>query len=304
VNAAGARVVTRVVRFQSPAGPTTRRADVSSPLPAETASVSPPRATGAIDLIATLYEPTFDETGRTVPHAPRSLIALIVGHGAGSRRVHHDRFARTACAAGMVVIALDFRGHGDSGGVLDGPGELDLVAAAAYLRGLDAVDPERICYRGSSLGGYFGLQAARAAGFVAMALVCPATEAVMLGSLDDAWDEGKARDRGLELRADVDALRAYFSAHDVRTTAARIDSDVLLVHARGDTVVPLESSLELAGCLRGRTDLVILPGGDHSSAQGSEAIDRLTVGWLRAHSARGRAAPSSGLIPGRPSGPP
>ena len=150
--------------------------------------------TAPIDLVATLYQPApAADPGASPRH---SLPGLIVGHGAGSSRVRHDRFARSACAAGMVVLALDFRGHGDSGGTLDGPGELDLVAAAAYLRGLDAVDPVRVCYRGSSLGGYFGLQAAPLAAFAAMALLCPATEAVMLGALDEGWDGDQARERG------------------------------------------------------------------------------------------------------------
>ena len=52
-------------------------------------------------------------------------------------------------------------------------------------------------------------------------------------------------------------------------------------------MVPLDSTLRLAGRLRGRTDLVILPGGDHSSAQGSESVDRLTIEWLLAHGKAG-----------------
>jgi dipeptidyl aminopeptidase/acylaminoacyl peptidase len=270
VSASGAQVVTTVVGFPSAAG---------SPNVAGT-----PNATAApIELVATLYEPTPPAAAGGPTISPHSLPGLIVGHGAGSARTHHDRFARTACVAGMVVLALDFRGHGDSGGTLDGPGELDIVAAAAFLRRLKTVDAERICYRGSSLGGYFGLQAALPAGFAAMALVCPATEAVMLAALDGGFDEHQARERGLQLRADVGAMRAYFRAADAHATAARIDCDVLLLHARGDTVVPLASSLELAERLCGRTDMVILSGGDHSSAQGSVAIDRLTVEWLLEH---------------------
>ena len=170
----------------------------------------------------------------------------------------------------MVVLALDFRGHGDSGGTLDGPGELDLVAAAAYLRGLDAVDPARICYRGSSLGGYFGLQAARPAGFAAMALVCPATEAVMLAALDGGYDEDQARERGLELRADVDALRAYFSrARCGRRRPGRSTATCSWCTRAATLSCRWTRRCDSPDCLRGRTDLVILPGGDHSSAQGS-----------------------------------
>ena len=274
MNDGGAHIATSVIRFAS------------------VASVS----SASVELVATLYEPAPAGASGTAGASSsddgstggRPLPGLIVGHGAGSRRERHDRFCRAACSAGMVVLALDFRGHGDSGGILDGPGELDLVAATTYLRDLGHVDGARICYRGSSLGGYFGLQAANIAGFAAMALVCPATETVMLNALEGAFDEDQARERGLDLRADVDALRAYFSARDVRESARTIECDVLFVHARGDTVVPLESSLELARLMRGRTDLMLLPGGDHSSAQASQAVDRLTVAWLLAHATRGR----------------
>jgi dipeptidyl aminopeptidase/acylaminoacyl peptidase len=54
----------------------------------------------------------------------------------------------------------------------------------------------------------------------------------------------------------------------------------LLVHARGDEIVPLECSLRLAGLLRGPTEMIILPQGGHSTAQGSPQIHRRVAGWL------------------------
>jgi len=203
-----------------------------------------------------------------------------VGHGAASRRSRHARFCRIACAAGFVVLALDFRGHGDSEGRLDGPLEQDVLAAVAWLRARPEVDAERICYRGSSLGGYYGLQAAPAARFAALALLCPAGEAAMLSALEQGFDQAALAEIGLSLRPDVEKMRAYYQANDVDATATRITAPTLLVHARGDVVVPLQHSLTLAARLPGRTDLVLLPGGDHSTASASEEVHRLVADWL------------------------
>ncbi len=96
-----------------------------------------------------------------------------MGHGAGSRRESHDEFCRAACAGGFAVLAVDLRGHGESAGCADGPLELDLIAAAQHLRQPPEVDGERLCYRGSSMGGFYGLRAAVAAGLSALALLCP-----------------------------------------------------------------------------------------------------------------------------------
>lgn len=105
-----------------------------------------------------------DEPGNDVrPRAP----GLVVGHGAGSQAARHEEFCREACRQGFVVLALDFRGHGNSMGTGDGPLEQDVLAAVHFLRDHPAVDGQRICYRGSSMGGFYGLKAQPEAGFAA-----------------------------------------------------------------------------------------------------------------------------------------
>ena len=52
---------------------------------------------------------------------------------------------------------------------------------------------------------------------------------------------------------------------------------VLLVHARGDEVVPIGHSLGLAAHLAGDATLVALAGGSHTSAQHDPAVHRLTA---------------------------
>jgi dipeptidyl aminopeptidase/acylaminoacyl peptidase len=221
-----------------------------------------------IELVATQYLP--DESVGPFP-------GLVVGHGAGSRRARHEPFCREACARGFAVLSLDLRGHGDSGGWADGPLEDDILAAAQFLRQHPAVDSDCLCYRGSSMGGFYGLKAAATPGFAAVALLCPAGERVMLEGLEDTLPVDPST------RWDVASMKAYFQQQDSLALAARVRCPVLLVHARGDDVVPLSHSLALTQHLGGDATLVALAGGSHTSAQHDPAVHRLTAGWLLDH---------------------
>src|SRR3954465_11652335 len=59
---------------------------------------------------------------------------LVIIHGAGSSKESHHDLARAARSAGLSAVCFDQRGHGESGGRLDGR-VLDDVATAAELLG-------------------------------------------------------------------------------------------------------------------------------------------------------------------------
>lgn len=231
-----------------------------------------PAGAVAIELVGTLYLP---DAAAAVPFP-----GLVVGHGAGSRRARHESFCREACAQGFAVLGLDFRGHGDSGGAADGPLEDDILAAAGFLREHPAVDGDRICYRASSMGGFYGLKAAATGGFAALALLCPAGEQVMLDGLEDVQRTEPEQSGASPTRWDIPSVKAYFLRQDSLGLAAAVRCPVLLIHARGDDVVPLSHSLELARHLGGDATLVALAGGSHTSAQHDPGIHRLTTRWL------------------------
>ena len=138
------------------------------------------------------------------------------------------------------------------------------------------------------MGGFYGLKAAAsaAAGFAAVALLCPATAEVMLDGLDDFQardtesDSGDGGPPGPATRWDIPGLKEYFRRQDSLALASRVRCPVLLVHARGDEVVPFGHSLDLAAHLAGDTTLVALAGGSHTSAQHDPAVHRLTARWL------------------------
>jgi uncharacterized protein len=244
----------------------------------EVGFLAPVRAGEAarIRIHGTLYLPAA-QAGLGLRTAPfRQAPGLIVAHGAGSRASRHGGFCLQAADRGFVVLALDFRGHGESEGQADGPLEEDVLAAAAFLREQSGVDPDALVYRGSSMGGFYGLRAAAAglAGLRALVLLCPANETLFIDALE------REEEFGDEARWDTRALRCYFDRQDSAMLAGAVHCPVLLVHARGDDVVPFEHSLLLAKRLAGETTLLALPGGTHTSAQHDPGIHRRTLDWL------------------------
>jgi uncharacterized protein len=198
---------------------------------------------------------------------------LVILHGAGSRKENHADMAATAAAAGLAVVRFDMRGHGDSGGMLDGRA-LDDVAAAAAL--LPAGIP--FALRGSSMGGYLALVAARAARAAAVVAVCPAHAPLLARGL---------RTGELEVAADTAALEALLSAHPLEPAVAALAVPVLIQHAEDDERVPVAGSRALARLLRHPASRVdVTPGGDHRSVQHDPAAQAAALEWLRAALAR------------------
>ena len=193
---------------------------------------------------------------------------LVIVHGAGSRKENHADMARAAAAAGLAVVRYDMRGHGETGGQLDGRA-LDDVAAAAAL--LPAGLP--LALRGSSMGGYVALCSAARAGAAAVVAVCPASAALLARGL---------RTGELEVAADVASLQALLAAHPLASTVRELEIPVLFQHAEGDERVPVAGSRALARELRHPASRVdVLPGGDHRSVQHDPAAQQAALAWLR-----------------------
>jgi pimeloyl-ACP methyl ester carboxylesterase len=94
---------------------------------------------------------------------PANGTAIIVLHGAGGSRESIRPYAEMLVRQGYGVLAMDLRGHGESGGKvnrLGWQGTLDVGAAVAYLETRDEV--EHIGGLGLSMGGEVLLGAASA----------------------------------------------------------------------------------------------------------------------------------------------
>jgi uncharacterized protein len=200
--------------------------------------------------------------------APWGRLAIL--HGAGSCKENHADMAAAAAAAGLAVVRYDMRGHGATGGRMDGRVLDDVAAAAALL--LPAGLP--LALRGSSMGGYVALAAARSAGAAAVVAVCPAPAALLARGL---------RNGELEVAADVAAVEALLAAHPLEAVLEALDVPVLIQHAEGDERVPVAGSRALAPHLRHPASrLDVTHGGDHRSVQHDPAAQAAALAWLRA----------------------
>jgi pimeloyl-ACP methyl ester carboxylesterase len=185
---------------------------------------------------------------------------LVVIHGASSRKENHHDFARAARDAGLAVVVPDLRGHGESGGALDGRVLDDLAAIAELV-------PEPRALRGSSMGGYLAIAAAERVGASAVIAICPASNGQLLRGL---------RAEKLEFAADRPSLEAFLEEHPLEPP----DIPLLLLHAEGDERVPVEHSRELAARAP-QAELVIVPGGHHRSVQHDAELQGEALRWLQ-----------------------
>jgi pimeloyl-ACP methyl ester carboxylesterase len=223
---------------------------------ARLADVDPPQETGTTGGLAwSLFLP---------PGTPAG--GVVVLHGAGSCKESHFDFARACRTAGLAALAFDARGHGASGGALDGGAIDDVVAMADLLRERAG----RVALRGSSMGGYFALVAAARAGAAAVLAICPASGAMLARGL---------RERRFEFAADAPALERLLEDADERDAAARLEVPLLLMHAEGDESVPIAHSRELHA-LAPHSKLVAMPGGHHRSIQHDPELQGMSVRWL------------------------
>jgi len=219
------------------------------------ANVPQPEETGTVDGLAwALFLPDGPTEG-----------GVVVLHGAGSRKESHYDFAGRCAAAGLAAVVYDQRGHGESGGRLDGRAVTDVAAAAGVL------PPGPVGLRGSSMGGYLAIVAADAVGARGVVAICPASATGL--------SDGVAR-RELDFAADERPLRALLAEYPEDVAAEALPCPLLLLHAEEDEVVPVHRSQQLH-LLAAGSELVVVPGGHHRSVQHDADLQALSVRFLR-----------------------
>lgn len=210
------------------------------------------------------------------PDLPDPRPAVIVLHGwqpAGTSgaAVVESRAERYA-ADGYIALALSLRGWPPSGGSDDcGLRQPDdVAAAAAWLRALPGVAPDRIGLVGFSQGGQVALlTAARDPRIRAVAAYFPVTDVAR-------W---KATTANADIPGYITTVCEPGGA-DVRSPVLRavtIAAPVLLIHGDADTRVPTEQSRMMAAALMaaGRAvELVIVPGAQHGFTAAEEGAVR------------------------------
>jgi pimeloyl-ACP methyl ester carboxylesterase len=192
---------------------------------------------------------------------------LVILHGAGSCKESHHDFARAARSAGLAAVCFDQRGHGATGGALDGRALDDVATVAGLLGDLP------LALRGSSMGGYLAILAAGHLGARAAVAICPA-------SADGLWRG--LRGGQLDFPADTPSLEAFLAEHPLDAAVERLDLPLLLLHAEGDERVPVAHSRALARLTPDpRSELVVVPGGHHRSVQHDAELQGHALRWLR-----------------------
>jgi uncharacterized protein len=208
-----------------------------------------------------------------IPDADPPWPGMVIVHGAGSCKENHADFARACNARGWAALTYDQRGHGASEDAMAPVAVSDVGRMARLLASVEGVNGDRVCVRGSSMGGFMAIHAAAVSDAIAGVIaICPAGERDLL--------DGLRRD-DLEMRADRRALEPWLGEHDLREAVELMGSKPLLIlHARGDEEIHYSWSEELSARAAEPCEAIILPGGHHRSLQHDSELQEVSLRWL------------------------
>lgn len=124
--------------------------------------------TKGVKLNGTLFMPSGASKNGRLPGA-------VMCHGYGGDSTAFENSARTLASEGVITMTFDFRGHGYSGGTLDGSIVNDVIDAWDFLRSQPEVDHGSMGLIGHSMGAFSAILAAGKLkkAKVLVALACP-----------------------------------------------------------------------------------------------------------------------------------
>jgi uncharacterized protein len=198
---------------------------------------------------------------------------IIVCHGFGSAKESYTGLGSRASHLGFAVLVMDLRGHGESGGQVDGNIFNDVAAALLYLQSRPEVNPTSISIRGASMGGWLALHtASHLMDISSVVAYCPANESLLTILMEEVSLP----------RVNVNSITRLLYRLDVVKAAKRLSPrPLLLVHCEGDELVPPHISRHIYDSVPEPKTLWLLPGGDHHFAQHDPDTDRRVLEWLR-----------------------
>jgi predicted acyl esterase len=221
-----------------------------------------------VSLATTLYRPP-----GAVPAGGWPAILLL--HGLGENRASMNAIAEQFFASqGYVVLTVDARGHGASGGVstLVGSRELaDYAAALSWLRLRPGVSDSRVGALGFSLGGGSIWKLVTAPG-TRLAAAVPVTtwtslyDALMPQSFakaglladfrarlpDERWDPAfRTLADDAPLGRNLPQIQQFARERSVRHDLGRIRTPVFMIQGRRDFAFEMDQAMSALGLLRG-----------------------------------------------------
>lgn len=243
-----------------------------------------------------------------LPDNGDSLPLAILCHGAGSDHRVIEPIAECIAQRGMASFIFDFRGHGLSSSICDGNMADDVLAALEHVSNYPEVDLSRVALVGHSLGASAALlAAARLDRLSALVLLsCPPDKfepppAEMLNKGASSvveypsqgpvpWTEGSSlgpiyhfwmKLRGQRMKVDWEKFFAVYRSGALSTALAKLKPyPILFVHCRGDKYAPYQSALQLYEQARQPKEIILEPGGFHSSPVRPGKLRDKWVNWL------------------------
>ena len=237
----------------------------------------------------------------TVPEVPAGNRLAVFVHGFVSNRQGEKAlfFSEHFRAKGWHFLSFDMRGHGDSGGDLEGLTLsrclADLGAALDWVP--DTMDPPLLI--GSSMGGavsawYHLLNPGRAGAlaFIAPSFSFPGHINTELSPEElNAWKESGVRrfvNEWLDVRVGF-GLMEDARRYDPARLAAGYAAPTLIFHGMQDDAVPWQASMRfLQDCPCPTLDLALIKDGDHRLTDYKAYMFECMWAWLE------RLAASSG----------
>lgn len=207
---------------------------------------------------------------------------VIHFHGNGETVADYvGEFEERIAALGANLLLADYRGYGLSTGT---PALAAMLNDVALLVEATGVDPARLIFFGRSLGSLYAVHGA--------ALFPGATGLIIESGIADPLERILLRVTPFELGVDRAGLEAAVNqALDQRRKLAAFRGRTLIMHARGDDLVPISHAERLHAWANGPKELLVLPRGDHNtifaanSAAYFAAVGKFitTIGEFRGH---------------------
>jgi pimeloyl-ACP methyl ester carboxylesterase len=181
---------------------------------------------------------------------------IIHFHGNGETVADYTgEFEARIAALGANLLLADYRGYGMSTGT---PALAAMLNDVALLVAAAGVDPAQLIFFGRSLGSLYSVHGAArfpgAAGLIVESGIADPLERILL------------RVTPAELGVDRAGLEAAVGeALDQRRKLAAFRGRTLIMHAKGDDLVPVSHAERLHAWANPPKQLLILPHGDHNS---------------------------------------
>ncbi|MFA5055525.1 MAG: alpha/beta fold hydrolase [Dehalococcoidia bacterium] len=245
-----------------------------------------------------IYFPSGDIKLHGVIYLPKTegrFPGVVMCHGMASDYRSMRPSAQQLARKGIAAFAIDMRGHGMSGGTLDGGIGQDVVAAYNNFKNHTSVDAERIGLAGHSLGALACLYAASVVnGAKALVLMSIPSD---IGSMAEFWQPMRKEAERLgtpvlefpkigplpyygwlnqqvsrawmifrkyKMRIDIEHdTESWLSLLPLSNIDKIGDIPKLLIHSKGDKWLPYEKTVALYEKAQQPKDMVLSEGGYH-----------------------------------------